>query len=175
MAEDVKDVVEDAVNTDEPATEQPTGNSGAESERTYTQKEVDEMLKDKFTQEQVNDIVEKRLARVKKAEPNDDLKNANSRIEALETEIAGYKREVALSKYSIDEKYQDYIDFKVKQSGKDYATALKEFFDLEENKKYLVEESQPSRPVPRPKNSNSMENERAIDNDLRAMFGLAKK
>lgn len=171
-----------ADEVEDKSTEKTAESAGNQSERTYSQAEVDEMLKGKFTQEQVNDIVEKRLARVKEksqtTNESEELARVRGEISSLQLKLVEYERQNALSKYKIDDRYQDYVDYKVLHAtnkDKDYATALEEFFKDEENKKYLVGESQQERPVPRPKNSNSMENKNATDNNLRAMFGLAKK
>lgn len=148
-------------------------------EKTYTQKEVDELLKGKLTQEQVNEIVEKRLARAKvSSNGNEELTKVKGEVASLQLKLAEYEKKVALSKYKIDEQYQDYVNFKVlhmTDKNKDYATALEEFFNDEENKRFLVGEIASKPPVPRPKNANSLENERASDNNLRAMFGLKNK
>ena len=170
------ETVENTVNTQE------SGNK--DSERTYSQKEVDEMLKGKFTQEQVNEIVEKRLARVKATNnapqntSDSELKNVRGELQNLQLKLAGYEKEVALSKHKIKEDYKDFIDYKIlhmTNKDKSYAQALDEFFGNEENKKYLEEEQIAQRPIPRPKNTNTMVNERAVDNDLREAFGLRKK
>lgn len=175
---------ENAGNVETQQTEQ-TGKSEPAGEKTYSQKEVDELLKNRLTQEQVNEIIEKRLAREKgKAVPTDanngnnsELVRVKGEVQNLQLKLAEYEKKVALAKYRIDEKYQDYVNYKVLHSvskDKDYATALEEFFKDEENKRYL-EGAEIQKPTPRPKNSNSLENEKATDNNLRAMFGLGKK
>lgn len=186
MAEDVEKVTpteeqggEDIANAID--TSADGNNAEQPTEKTYSQKEVDEMLKGMFTQEQMNEVIEKRLARVKNVPQNsNEYENVKSQLQDLQLKLAGYEKEVALSKYKIGEEYQDYIDYKVlHMTGKDksYAQALEEFFSKEENKKYLINDNQiQNKPnIPRPKNSNSLVNEKAVDNNLRAMFGLAKK
>lgn len=166
--------------TAETNTEATGKNAEGQGERTYTQKEVDEMMRGKLTQEQVNEIIEKRLARAKvSANSNDgeEVVKVREELQSLQLKLAQYEKQVALAKYRIDEKYQDYVDYKVlhmTSKDKDYATALEEFFKDEDNKKYLQGETL-ARPIPRPKNSNSMQNEKASDNNLRAMFGLGDK
>ena len=175
---------ENAGSVEETQKTEPTGQSEPTSEKTYTQKEVDELLKNRLTQEQVNEIIEKRLAREKVKTPqsasgnnNNELVKVKGEVQNLQLKLAEYEKKVALAKYRIDEQYQDYVNYKVLHNvskDKDYATALEEFFKDEANKRYL-EGSDTQRPTPRPKNANSLENEKAADNNLRSMFGLGKK
>lgn len=154
------------------------------TEKTYTQADVDKLLKGRFTQDQVNEMIKERLSRVKKNDApvsvdvatNEELTRVKGDLQSMQLKLAEYEKEVALGKYKIDEQYRDYVDYKVlhmTDKDKDYATALEEFFGVEENKRYLEGESRP--PMPRPRNSNTLVNEKASDNSLRAMFGLAKK
>ena len=152
-------------------------------EKTYTQADVDKLLKGRFTQEQVNEMIKERLSRVKKNEPqtiepssNEELTRVKGDLASMQLKLAEYEKEVALGKYKINEQYRDFVDYKVlhmTDKDKDYATALEEFFADEANKKYLESEVKP--PVPRPRNSNTLENGNATDNSLRANFGLAPK
>lgn len=166
------------VETVNPQPEAPT-------EKTYTQADVDKLLKGRFTQEQVNEMIEKRLSRVKKNDvpastdfaSKEELARVKGDYAGLQLKLAEYEKELALGKYKIDEQYKDYVDYKVLHAtdkDKDYATALEEFFAQEENKRYL-EGAGVKAPMPRPRNSNTLENTRVADNNLRAMFGLGKK
>lgn len=166
------------VETVKPQPEVPT-------EKTYTQADVDKLLKGRFTQEQVNEMIEKRLSRVKKNDVSastdfaskEELARVKGDYAGLQLKLAEYEKELALGKYKIDEQYKDYVDYKVLHAtdkDKDYATALEEFFAQEENKRYL-EGAGVKAPMPRPRNSNTLENTRVADNNLRAMFGLGKK
>lgn len=166
------------VETVNPQQETPT-------EKTYTQADVDKLLKGRFTQEQVNEMIEKRLSRVKKNDApastdfasKEELARVKGDYAGLQLKLAEYEKELALGKYKIDEQYRDYVDYKVLHAtdkDKDYATALDEFFAQEENKRYL-EGTSVKAPMPRPRNSNTLENIKVADNDLRAKFGLARK
>lgn len=152
--------------------------------KTYTQADVDKLLKGRFTQDQVNEMIKERLSRVKKNDApvsvdvatNEELTRVKGDLQSMQLKLAEYEKEVALGKYKIDEQYRDYVDYKVlhmTDKDKDYATALEEFFANEENKRYLEGEARP--PMPRPRNSNTLVNAKASDNNLRAMFGLANK
>ena len=152
--------------------------------KTYTQEDVDKLLKGRFTQDQVNEMIKERLSRVKKNDApvsvdvatNEELTRVKGDLQSMQLKLAEYEKEVALGKYKIDEQYRDYVDYKVlhmTDKDKDYATALEEFFADEENKRYLEGEARP--PMPRPRNSNTLVNVKASDNNLRANFGLAPK
>ena len=61
FGESGQDNGQESGGTSDPSTENPEGEV-----KTYTQEEVDELLKGLLTQDQVNDIVKDRIAREKK-------------------------------------------------------------------------------------------------------------
>lgn len=150
-------------------------------EKTYSQAEVDELIKGRFTQEQVNKMIEDRIKRIKpptKAEVMSqdkmELNKVRGEMQNLQLKMAGYEKQVALSKYDIADEYLKYVDYEVlhkTNKNKDYATALEEFFKEEANQRFLKGKEHTS-PVPRPKNSNDMKNEQVENMNLRKMFGL---
>lgn len=150
-------------------------------EKTYTQAEVDALIKGRFTQEEVNKMIEDRLKRVKpptKAEIQTqdklELERVRGEMQNLQLKMAGYEKQVAMSKYDIADEYLKYVDYEVMHKvnkNKDYATALEEFFKDEANTRFLKGKEHTS-PVPRPKNSNDMENKEVQSAELRKMFGL---
>lgn len=151
--------------------------------KTYTQAEVDEMLKDKFTQKQVDDIVEQRLIRERKSrdkleeakvtEPdNEQLKKVKTELIEAQVQIAEYEKKNALSSYEIDDKYKEFIDFKVTRAtskDKDYATALKEFMEGE-GQSYVKNTS--SIKMPRPENTNQLSSDEDAIAKMKKAFGL---
>lgn len=175
---------EETITTPEVVTGQETATNEEPkvTEKTYSQADVDKLLKGRFTQEQVNEIVEKRLSRAKTQAPvsnsaeSEELARVKSDLSSMQLKLAEYEKQVALGKYKINEQYKDYVDFKVVHNtdkNKSYEQALEEFFADEENKRYLEGAERPS--MPRPRNTNSSENSNAQSNELRAMFGLGKK
>ena len=163
----------------EPVVEEPKAEPTPEVAKTYTQAEVDEMLKGKFTQEQVNEIIEKRLNREKdkqaKADPVVDaeqLEKVKADLVSTQSELAEYKKKVALSEYEIDEQFKEFVDYKVSSatsSNKDYATALKEFMGGD-GAKYLKTPAKVT--MPRPENTNQLSSEEIAEEKLKRAFGL---
>lgn len=129
--------------------------------KTYTQAEVDEIKKGLFTQEQVNKMIEGRLAREKKeVQPapvaeNTEVETLKSQLLQAQNQLAEYEKKVAIAGYSIDNEFKDYVDYKVSQmtsKDKDYATALKEFMSGEGQKYIQSNGSKVS--MPRPQNTD---------------------
>lgn len=138
--------------------------------KTYSQSEVDGMLKNRFTQEQVNAIIEKRLNREKTKNPEtvsqnsvqkpveDKSKFYQSELVKAQIKMVEYEKQIALSKYQIDDKYKNYIDYvATRNTNKDktYNQALDEFM-AGEGLQYL---KQQVGTTPRPENVGTQMNE----------------
>lgn len=172
--EEVVKAPEEGVKNDEVVENKP-------QEKTYTQAEVDELIKGRFTQQEVNKMIEDRLKRVKpptraeiQSQDRMELNKVRGEMQDLQLKMADYEKQVALSKYDIADEYLKYVDYEVMHKvnkNKDYATALGEFFNEEVNQRFLKGKEHTS-PVPRPKNSNDMENKQVQSAELRRMFGL---
>lgn len=109
-----------------------------------------------FTQKDLNTIVEKRISRAKKEweskkQPEPEKpKESKSEVFELQKQLAKYEKELALSKYQIDDRDKDYVEFKVLRAvnkDKNYETALNEFFTDEANKRYLKNSGSMPRPA----------------------------
>ena len=152
--------------------------------KTYTQAEVDELLKGKFTQEQVDAFVEKRLIRERKerekleeakaVEPvnNEQLTKVKSELVDAQIKLAKYEKETALANYEIKDEFKEYVDFKVTRAtnkDKDYATALKEF--MESEGQGLVKNAS-SVVMPRPQNTNQLSSDEDAIAKMKKAFGL---
>lgn len=179
--ENEKEPLVDVATTEEVAENvesvQPT-EEAKETAKTYTQQEVDELLKGKFTQEQVNEIVEKRLSRIKKNtnEEKDtnliELEKVKNELFNMQLKLAEQEKTSALAGYKIDEQFVDYVDYKVlhlTNKDKDYATALKEFMEGE-GAKYV--ESQPQIKMPRPTNTDTLNEDAEAISKMRKAMGL---
>lgn len=164
------------VAVEEPKTENVT--------KTYTQAEVDELLKGKFTQEQVDAFVEKRLIRERKerekleeakaVEPvnNEQLNKVKSELVDAQVQLAKYEKETALANYEIKDEFKEYVDFKVTRAtnkDKDYATALKEFMESE-GQGFVRNAS--SVVMPRPQNTNQLSSDEDAIAKMKKAFGL---
>lgn len=107
------------------------------AEKTFTQKEVDEMIK-------------QRLARVeKKQAPVED------EVKALKEQVASYERKLAMKDVNIEDEYRDFVEYKVGKmvtAEKDFSTALGEFV-AGEGKKYLHNVDN-VKTTPRPENDS---------------------
>lgn len=173
--ENEKEPLVEATPTEEVKADEPKQEEVA---KTYTQAEVDEMLKGKFTQEQVNEIIEKRLNREKdkqaKAEPvvdTEQLDKIKSELATTQNELSEYKKKVALAEYDIDEQYKEFVDYKVSSSTteeKDYATVLKEFM-ANDGAKYCKTKS--TVVMPRPENVTTLSSDQLAEEKLKKAFG----
>ena len=142
-----------------------------ETAKTYTQQEVDELLKGKFTQEQVNEIVEKRLNREKnKVVDTEEFAKVKQELETTKNKLVEYERKSALAEYKISDEFKDYVTYKVSQNAeKDFASALKEFMEGE-GAKYV--ECQPQIKMPRPTNTDTLNEDAEAISKMRKAMGL---
>lgn len=139
---DTQPVVTDATEIKsgevETVTTQNTGTEAqvTEAEKMFTQAEIDEIVKQR---------VDRERKKFEKANPQEE-------VEQLRNELTRYKNEIEMSRYNVNDDFKDYVMFKVNGvKDKDFATALKDFFADEANKKYLKEEAKPIT-MPRPNN-----------------------
>lgn len=161
-------------------TAETENNAGMEvkTSETKTAKAVGEKT---FTQKDVDAIVEKRLSRAKKEWENKTLKNEEKPKESkkevfeLQKQLANYEKELALSRYPINEKFKDYVQFKVLRNvnkDKSYAQAIDEFFANEENKVFLANAENKKINTPRVLNMGNGDETKLKAQAIRNSMGL---
>lgn len=153
--------MEDIINQpQEPET--ATGKNAGQVETAGTQNEagiveanatenVDKVETKPYTQAEIDEIINKTIAKERKRY---EKANPQTEIEELRSELTKYKNNAELSKFNVEDEFKDYVEYKVNEkvgNEKDFATALKEFFENESNKKYLKSASKPIN-MPRPEN-----------------------
>lgn len=133
-------VTEEPQVNQEPATEPKVEvQEDKPSERMFTQKEVDEIIK-------------QRLARVEKKKPT-----VEEDVEGLKRELETWKQEAVLKDYDFSKnEFKDYVKYKVSQmvsEEKDFGTCLNEFMSGE-GKEFLrtAEPKTEVKTTPRPDN-----------------------
>ena len=154
--------MEDVRNNQPQEPETATGQNAGEVETAGTQNEAgkveagaventDKVEAKPYTQAEIDDIVNKTVAKERKRY---EKINPQSEIEELKAELTKYKNNAELSKFNVEDEFKEYVEYKAKEKvgeDKDFATALKEFFEIESNKKYLKSASKPIN-MPRPEN-----------------------
>lgn len=103
-----------------------------------------------YSQADMDKIIGERLARERKSYQSKYM----SQVKDLQMKLASYEREVAMSKYQIDDEYADYVNFKVAHMTNDkvsYEDALNEFMSGE-GARYA--KAQKGVSIPRPQNTN---------------------
>jgi len=152
--------MEDVIQPQKPET--ATGTNAGQVETAGTQNEAgkveagaventDKVETKSFTQAEVDELIKQRIERERK---KFEKGNPQSEIEELKAELTKYKNNAELSKFNVEDEFRDYVEYKAKEKvgeDKDFATALKEFFEIESNKKYLKSASKPIN-MPRPEN-----------------------
>lgn len=145
-------LVENATTTQN--TEAQTTNTNVA--KTYSQAEVDELLKGRFTQDQVNTMIEKRLNRekvksksVQNVDNTSEVERYKSELLKSQVKLAEYEKRVALADYQIQDEYKGYVDYVVTHNtnkDKSYGEALKEYM-AGDGAKY-IKQNIPSTPRP---------------------------
>lgn len=104
-----------------------------------------------YTQEEVDAIIQERLARENKKNINVELEK---QVKELKEKLATQERNVELAKYKLKDGFKEFVEFKVSKmvgENKDFATALEEY--LKGDGANFVEESKiQTPPPPRPEN-----------------------
>ena len=154
--------MEDVRNNQPQEPETATGQNAGQVETAGTQNEAgkveagaventDKVETKSFTQAEVDELIKQRIERERK---KFEKTNPQTEVEQLKAELHKYKTDAELSKVNVEDEFKEYVAYKVNEKvgdEKDFATALKEFFEIESNKKYLKSASKPIN-MPRPEN-----------------------
>ena len=138
------------VETTTTAVEQPTQEKQPEAEVKTTEAEGTKSTEKTFTQKEVDEIVKQRLARMEKKKPT-----VEEDVEGLKKELETWKQEAALKDYSFAKpEFKDFIKYKVAQmvtTEKDFGACLAEYMGGE-GKEFLQATKTDVQPTPRPDN-----------------------
>lgn len=138
-------------------------------------------IEKKFTQAEIDTMIEKRLARAKKdwekskvdvklATDQPKTNEADKQVKDLQIKLAKYEQDLTLAKYPVEEEFVDFVKFKILRSvskDKSYQVATDEFFADENNQRYLKGNS--GQGMPRPQNIGSSDQD-----PIRAKYGNVK-
>ena len=148
--------MEKTVETTTPAAEQQTQvkQTEAEVKQVETSNKQTEAegkpIEKTFTQKEVDEIVKQRLARMEKKKPT-----VEEDVEGLKKELETWKQEAALKDYAFAKpEFKDFIKYKVSQmvtDEKDFGTCLAEYMGAD-GKEFLQPAKPDIQPTPRPDN-----------------------
>lgn len=142
--------MEDIVETTATVAEQPTQEPKPETEVKTTEAEGTKPAEKTFTQKEVDEIVKQRLARMEKKKPT-----VEEDVEGLKKELETWKQEAVLKDYSFARpEFKDFIKYKVSQmvtTEKDFGACLNEYMSGE-GKEFLQATKTDVQPTPRPDN-----------------------
>lgn len=159
-----------------------TENAGVETETTVPSEETKPVVdkttekneqkqgneERKFTQAEVDKMIESRLARQEKKDINVDLQKE---LEKVKNELNDYKQELSIKNAKVSEEYKDFVKFQVSKmvsNEKDFDTALKEYM-AGDGKKFETQqqkEEQPKIVMTRPANVGADDEKSSIENML---------
>lgn len=142
--------MEDIVETTATAAEQPTQEQQPEAEVKKTEAEGTKPIEKTFTQKEVDEIIKQRLSRMEKKKPS-----VEEDVEGLKKELETWKQEAALKDYAFAKpEFKDFIKYKVSQmvtTEKDFGACLAEYMGGE-GKEFLQISKPDIQPTPRPDN-----------------------